>query len=123
MDNQIWSWILSAVGLVGFFFAGRKVWWAWYINIACQALWFIYAIVSEQYGFIVASLAYTFLFTKNAIAWTKEHFLPKWIGVSDFTQVDNIRAKTPAEAAARFVAITGHDPHTLYNTAADDVSK
>lgn len=71
--NQYWSWILTAVGLTGFVLAGRKVWWCWYINIGCQALWMTYAIVTEQWGFIVASLAYTFVFTKNAIKWTREH--------------------------------------------------
>lgn len=74
MDNQWWSWILTVVGVTGFFLAGRKVWWSWYINLGCQALWFIYAFVTEQYGFIFAALVYTVVFTKNAIAWTKEHF-------------------------------------------------
>lgn len=71
--NMYWSWILTAVGLTGFILAGRKVWWCWYINIACQGLWFAYAIVTEQYGFIVASLVYTVVFTQNAIRWTREH--------------------------------------------------
>lgn len=74
---EYWSWVLTAVGLTGFVLAGKKVWWCWYVNIACQALWMTYAIVSEQWGFIVAALAYTFVFTKNAIAWTKEH-RQKW---------------------------------------------
>lgn len=73
MSNQWWSWILTAVGLTGFILAGRKVWWCWYVNIFCQALWFTYAIVTKQYGFIAASLAYTVVFTQNATKWTKEH--------------------------------------------------
>ena len=71
--NQFWSYLLTIVGLAGFILAGRKVWWCWYVNIACQALWFTYAIVTHQYGFIIASIAYTIVFTKNAIEWTKEH--------------------------------------------------
>ena len=77
MSNQLWSWILTIVGLTGFIFVGRKVWWAWYINIACQILWFAYAIVSEQYGFLVAALAYTVVFTRNAVSWTREHIYEK----------------------------------------------
>lgn len=75
MTDQIVSWatLLTIVGLVGFYFAGKKKWWCWYINIGCQVLWFTYAIVSEQYAFILASIAYTWVFTKNAIAWTREH--------------------------------------------------
>lgn len=71
-----WDVLLTVVGLTGFHFAGKRKWWSWYINIACQGLWFTYAIVTEQYGFIAASLAYTYVFTKNAIAWTREHFRP-----------------------------------------------
>ena len=71
--NQFWSYLLTIVGLAGFILAGRKVWWCWYVNIACQALWFTYAIVTHQYGFIIASIAYTIVFSKNAMAWTKEH--------------------------------------------------
>lgn len=74
MTDQLWSWALSIVGLAGLFLAGKKIWWAWYLNIAGQALWFAYAIVTEQYGFLVAAFGYTFVFAKNAIAWTKEHF-------------------------------------------------
>jgi hypothetical protein len=69
---MFWSWILTVVGLTGFVLAGRKVWWAWYINIACQGLWFTYALVTHQYGFIVASVAYTVVFTQNAVKWTRE---------------------------------------------------
>jgi hypothetical protein len=68
-----WDVLLTIVGLTGFMLAGRRVWWAWYINIGCQGLWFTYALITEQYGFIAAALAYTYVFTKNAIRWTREH--------------------------------------------------
>ena len=73
MHNQLRSWVLTVVGITGFILAGRKVWWSWYINIACQVLWFAYAIITKQYGFIIAAILYTIVFSKNAIAWTKEH--------------------------------------------------
>lgn len=73
MSIQYWSYLLTAVGLTGFVLAGRKVWWCWYVNLACQVLWFIYAMVSEQYGFIVGSIVYTLVFSNNAIQWTREH--------------------------------------------------
>lgn len=73
MNDQLWSWILGAVGLAGFILAGKKIWWSWYINVFCQILWFTYAIVTNQLGFIATALVYSVVFTKNAIAWTKEH--------------------------------------------------
>lgn len=77
MSLMWWSWILTVVGVTGFILAGKKIWWAWYINIFCQGLWFTYAIVSEQYGFIAASLLYVGVFSKNALEWTQEHRLEK----------------------------------------------
>lgn len=77
MSYQYWSWILTAFGLTGFVLAGRKIWWCWYINIACQILWFTYAIVTKQLGFVVAAVVYAVVFSQNAIRWTKEHRLKK----------------------------------------------
>lgn len=70
---QIWSWVLTIIGLIGFYLAGRKVWWCWYVNIANQILWATYSFVTEQWGFLVGVFAYTAIFTKNAIEWTKDH--------------------------------------------------
>ena len=72
--SQIWSWILSAIGLVGFFLAGKKVWWAWYVNIANQVIWTLYSFATEQWGFLVATAFYFYIFSRNAYLWTKEHF-------------------------------------------------
>lgn len=35
-----------------------------------RILWFIYAVVTHQLGFIVAAFVYTVVFTKNATTWT-----------------------------------------------------
>lgn len=67
------DWILTAVGITGFFLAGFKIWWCWYINIGCQVLWIWYATTTEQYGFLVGALFYTAVFTMNATKWTAEH--------------------------------------------------
>jgi hypothetical protein len=72
-DWEWWSWALTVIGLAGFFLAGKKIWWAWYVNIANQGVWLAYALVTEQWGFLVGVVAYTIVFTKNAISWTKEH--------------------------------------------------
>jgi hypothetical protein len=72
VNYQLWSWLLTFIGLAGFILAGKRVWWAWYINIACQALWYTYAFISHQYGFVFSATVYTIVFTQNAIKWTKE---------------------------------------------------
>lgn len=73
MGGQGWSWVLTAVGVTGFVLAGRKVWWAWHVNLACQALWATYAITTRQWGFLVSAAIYVVVFGRNAAAWTAEH--------------------------------------------------
>lgn len=77
MTDQIWSWLLGGVGLVGFILAGRLVWWSWYVNIMAQGLWFAYSIFTEQWGFFVSAIVYTVVFAKNAAHWTSTHYQTK----------------------------------------------
>lgn len=67
------DWVLTAVGLAGFLLAGRRVWWCWYVNLGCQGLWVAYALMTQQYGFLASAGLYTVVFTRNALAWTREH--------------------------------------------------
>lgn len=64
-----WSWLLTAVGVLGLYLAGRKLWWAWLIGLGAQVLWIAYAITTKQYGFIVSALAYGWVYAKNAHGW------------------------------------------------------
>lgn len=74
MIDQILTIFLTLFGLIGFELAGRKVWWAWYINIANQALWLAFSIITGYYAFIVGTFFYFYQFSRNAYKWTKEHF-------------------------------------------------
>lgn len=71
---MLWPYVLTVVGIAGFWLAGKKVWWAWYINIANQGLWTTYALLTEQWGFLIGVGFYMIVFIKNAISWTKERF-------------------------------------------------
>lgn len=71
-----WDYILSAIGLTGFFLAGKKLWWSWYINILNQVFWAIYSITTEQWGFMIATAIYFILFSRNAYLWTVDRFGP-----------------------------------------------
>lgn len=73
MTDAWWSYILTAVGLTGFILVGKKVWWGWYVNLACQVLWVAYALVSDQFGFLISAIFYSVVFGKNSYAWSKEH--------------------------------------------------
>lgn len=76
--DQLFPYILMAVGIAGFELAGRRVWWAWYVNIANQGLWLAFALITGYWGFVVGTIFYTYQFGRNAIRWTKErHTLNK----------------------------------------------
>lgn len=64
-----WSWLLMFVGVTGLYFSGKQKWWGWLIGLFSEILWIIYAIVTEQYGFIIFALVYAIVFAKNAYTW------------------------------------------------------
>lgn len=72
--NDLWSWLLTGVGLTCFYLAGRKVWWAWFVGLAGQTLWLAYSLTSQQYGFLAGVALYSVVYAKNARAWTRERF-------------------------------------------------
>ena len=72
--DQAFSWIVTILGLLGFWLAGKKLWWSWYINIANQVMWVIFAIITDYYAFLVGTAFYLAVFSRNAYLWTSEHF-------------------------------------------------
>jgi hypothetical protein len=70
--DQIFPFVLMAVGIVGFELAGRLVWWAWYVNIANQGLWLAFALITGYWGFVVGTIFYTYQFSLNAYRWSKD---------------------------------------------------
>jgi hypothetical protein len=69
--NAYWSYLLTGVGITGLYLAGRRKAWGWAVGIGAQSLWVTYAIATHQWGFIVSSVAYTVVYTKNFLAWQK----------------------------------------------------
>lgn len=67
-----WSVLLAVVGVTGLYIAGRKSWVGWAIGLAAQLLWVAYALVSEQYGFILSAVAYGVVNAKNLRQWLVE---------------------------------------------------
>lgn len=74
---QFLTWFVTLVGVLGFILAGRKVWWAWYINIANQLAWIAVALITGYYAFLFGTIIYLYVFVRNAYLWTKEHFAEK----------------------------------------------
>lgn len=68
----LWSYVLTAVGVVGLLMAGRKNLWGWAVCIGSQVLWATYAITTQQWGFLIAAGAYTYVYGRNFLAWRAE---------------------------------------------------
>ena len=64
-----WSILLTAVGVLGLWVAGRRSAWGWAIGIAAQALWIAYAVATRQWGFIASALAYGWVYSRNFWSW------------------------------------------------------
>jgi hypothetical protein len=67
----LWSYALAVVGILGIYLAGRKNLWGWAVGVFAQVLWIVFAVVTQQYGFIVSALAYGFVYGKNFLSWRK----------------------------------------------------
>lgn len=64
-----WSWLLAAVGVTGLFLAGSSNKLGWALGFGAQLLWVVYAVVTEQWGFIASALAYGFVYARNWLRW------------------------------------------------------
>jgi hypothetical protein len=70
--NQYWSWILVAIGVTGIFFVGRKTIWGWLILCVNECLWIVYAVMTDQYGFIVGAIIYGIVYVKSFLHWRQD---------------------------------------------------
>jgi len=70
--NPYWSYLLTAVGVLGLYLAGRRYWWAWLVGLVAQVLWVAYAVATEQWGFIVSAFAYGWVYARNAWRWKSD---------------------------------------------------
>jgi hypothetical protein len=67
-----WSYVLAAIGVAGIFFVGRKTIWGWLILLFNEALWITYALITDQYGFILSAIAYGIVYIRSYIHWKRE---------------------------------------------------
>jgi hypothetical protein len=68
----MWSYVLAAVGVAGIFFVGRKTIWGWWVLLFNEVLWVTYALITDQYGFILSAIAYGIVYVKSYMLWRKE---------------------------------------------------
>lgn len=55
---------------------GKHHWWGWLIGLCNQALWLATILLFGTWGLLPLSVALTFLYTKNLLAWRRLHLNP-----------------------------------------------
>jgi nicotinamide riboside transporter PnuC len=71
-EGLIWSFVLSAIGIVGILLAGSKYKVGWLLGFFVQPLWIVFAIQTEQYGFILNAVIYAAVYARNWLRWRRE---------------------------------------------------
>jgi hypothetical protein len=69
---EYWSWILAVIGVAGIYFVGKKTLWGWFVLLFNEIIWIVYAIITEQYGFIVSAVAYAAVYIKSYLHWKED---------------------------------------------------
>lgn len=84
-----WSAVLAAVGIAGLLLAGRGRWEGWAVGLGAQVLWVVYALVTQQWGFIASAVAYGVVYGTNAWRWrtAKKIARPRLIVVQEPVEV------------------------------------
>lgn len=71
-DGLVWSFVLSFIGIAGLLLAGSKRKIGWLVGFAVQPLWIIFAITTEQYGFILNATIYAGVYARNWTLWRRD---------------------------------------------------
>jgi hypothetical protein len=53
------------------YFVGKKSIWGWPVLLANEVIWVVYALVTQQYGFIAMAIAYAIVYIKSYFEWRK----------------------------------------------------
>jgi uncharacterized membrane protein len=63
------AWLASFVGIATMYFMGDKRWWAPWFGLAGQGLWVVLAVHVDQYGLLVATAFYGFMYLRAGLKW------------------------------------------------------
>lgn len=69
--SQLWSWGLAIIGISGVYLTTKKLYWGFVVGITVQILWITYALVSQQYGFILSALGFAWVNALGLYRWTR----------------------------------------------------
>lgn len=71
-----WSYVLTALGVLGLLLAGSRKRVGWALGLAAQPLWALYAVATGQWGFILSAVIYGATYSLNWWRWRREALQP-----------------------------------------------
>jgi len=72
LNNELWSWGLSVLGVIGILLVGHKNWRGYLVGILTEIAWVAYSIDTKQWGFIFGSTIYISAYCLNISKWLDE---------------------------------------------------
>jgi len=67
---SLWSFALAGLGIAQIVLTGRKLRIGWVVGMATSALWFVYGLATEQYGFLISAMVFGMIHYRNWRSWS-----------------------------------------------------
>lgn len=64
-----WSVSLSAIAVVTSWLIGNRWTPAWLVGVAAQVVWVVYAVMTQQWGFIGSAVIFGVMNMRNYLKW------------------------------------------------------
>lgn len=64
------SWVIATTGIVAMWLIGSKKVAGLWLSLAGQVMWVVYAIYSQQYGFLLGAIVYGAVCIRNIRRWS-----------------------------------------------------
>lgn len=65
-----WSWALVSVGMFGQYLTTKKNPAGFVVGLGAQLMWLLYALSTNQYGFVVSAVGFGCIYVLGFYRWT-----------------------------------------------------
>lgn len=69
---MLWSYTLAGLGVISLILTGKKKKSGWVVGLINSGLWVIYALTTNQPGFLISSAVFITVQARNWLAWNQE---------------------------------------------------
>lgn len=64
-----WSWVLTGMGAMGIWLAGRGRATGWAVTMASEVAWLAYGVTTRQWGFVAGAVLWAGICAQNWRTW------------------------------------------------------